>query len=634
MLGQHGDLSPTLRGLEEDQDLQVMTARDLVTTTTNTSSSSPRLRMRSEGIEAASSAPVTARESNHGGDLPARSLKTIIENRNGAAAAAAALGGGSGGGGGAISSPSPHTTTTIGSTIGSTTTTATDKAAPDKAAVVRRDARPLSVHTTGSIPAAQSLKDYFAAELHPNPIYPIADVVWGQTERDRVYDALLAVPFQLERLLWLGAAICMDSFSAVFTVLPLRVAGAVATLGMCILRSILGSTTTKSSTTTTTTSVSRKNAALRGDQIYDLICAAMFAIAVTFLWRLKAGTIYYWVKDMTQEFLKLSLLHTALELSDKICCSFLVDVLEALAASCTAAAAQPRWSSVHVMNVASDAAVALALILAHGTSLMAQALVFGIAMNSQKKTLLALLIASNFTEIKGTVLKRFDPTKLFILVAQDVVERFHLFIVLAFVLVEELSGAGASTPSARLLGQCGYVLLAEMVIDVVKHAVLCKFNEIRPGVYREFTKDVCEQLATSQSHTAHRLVGFEPFAPAALFFRVVLSYAVLRREDSSGGGGGGASVMKAGMVLVVCWAALAMFKVVLGFLMKRGAVEYLKRYDQLRGRGRGAQGLRSGRVAFAGLSSAGGNSNTAAAAAAAASAQTAGDAVLPTKKDN
>ena len=32
--------------------------------------------------------------------------------------------------------------------------------------------------------------------------------------------------------------------------------------------------------------------------------------------------------------------------------------------------------------------------------------------------------------------------------------------------------------------------------DVTKHAVLGKFNEIRPGVYREYMKDVCEAVRT------------------------------------------------------------------------------------------------------------------------------------------
>lgn len=36
----------------------------------------------------------------------------------------------------------------------------------------------------------------------------------------------------------------------------------------------------------------------------------------------------------------------------------------------------------------------------------------------------------------GTVFKRFDPAKLFVLVGQDVTERFHLLLSLLFVVVE------------------------------------------------------------------------------------------------------------------------------------------------------------------------------------------------------
>ena len=74
---------------------------------------------------------------------------------------------------------------------------------------------------------------------------------------------------------------------------------------------------------------------LRGDQLFDLLCVAMFGGIVVALWSVRAGAIYFWMKDLTQEFLKLSLLYTTLELTDRICCSFGTDALEALAASCT-----------------------------------------------------------------------------------------------------------------------------------------------------------------------------------------------------------------------------------------------------------------------------------------------------------
>ena len=55
----------------------------------------------------------------------------------------------------------------------------------------------------------------------------------------------------------------------------------------------------------------------------------------------------------------------------QICCSFGVDVLEALAASCTQLAA--AWSRRAAFNVACDAAVACLLLVLHGAALMSQA---------------------------------------------------------------------------------------------------------------------------------------------------------------------------------------------------------------------------------------------------------------------
>lgn len=53
----------------------------------------------------------------------------------------------------------------------------------------------------------------------------------------------------------------------------------------------------------------------------------------------------------------------------------------------------------------------------------------------------------------GTVLKRFDSSKLYVLACQDVVERFHLLITLSFVLVEEMGSSGHTTPNRAILVQ-------------------------------------------------------------------------------------------------------------------------------------------------------------------------------------
>lgn len=433
----------------------------------------------------------------------------------------------------------------------------------------------------------KQFREFLTGELIPEPVYHTTDAVWGQSERDRVYNALLYVPYQLERLIGFGNAICLNSFLGIYTILPLRVSRSLWVLlrillsrfGLCRppdtgLFQGKGSSPKKIS----------KAMALRGDQIYDLICVTIFGVMIIFLWQIQAGAIYFWVKELTQEFLKLSVLHTALELGDKICCSFGVDVLEALAASCTSLSADP--SPRNYAHVASDAIVALLLLLAHAGVLMSQALVYGVAMNSKKNTLLALLIASNFTEIKGTVLKRFDTTKLFVLACQDIVERFHLYIILSFVLVEESIGLGQPLPSRRLTMQCIYVLFAEVVIDVTKHAVLGKFNDIRPGVYGEFTRDLCENLSTSQSHKVHKLVAIEPFASAALFFRILISFSALQQEiflknDSPSDSMSSqilSFIIVTGLLLIV-WILSAAINIVLGYALRTISVDFMQRYS-------------------------------------------------------
>lgn len=55
-------------------------------------------------------------------------------------------------------------------------------------------------------------------------------------------------------------------------------------------------------------------------------------------------------------------------------------------------------------HLLSDTLVALAVILMHGTVIMCQGMAFSVAMNSKRSSaLVALLIASNFVEIKGVV---------------------------------------------------------------------------------------------------------------------------------------------------------------------------------------------------------------------------------------
>lgn len=69
---------------------------------------------------------------------------------------------------------------------------------------------------------------------------------------------------------------------------------------------------------------------------------------------------------------------------------------------------------------------------------------------------------------------------------QDLAERFSLFVSLVFVIGEDLLSVRSLQPSAALLLACSRIFACEVMVDILKHTALSKFNSIRPPTYREF----------------------------------------------------------------------------------------------------------------------------------------------------
>ncbi|GIL72082.1 hypothetical protein Vretimale_483 [Volvox reticuliferus] len=482
----------------------------------------------------------------------------------------------------------------------------------------------------------QTLAAYVSAETHPAEKTPTADVVWGQTERERVYNFLLYVPYQLERLILFGSLLLVDSFLGVFTLLPLRCVLALAQLARgtaavlmpgwlqdpCDAASSSAATEAPSDTGTpvpgadrsnpsfswassslaasfseppaattsfrTTSSINGGVAAtavaavadgktrgdlhtprLSGSQVYDMVCLAILFLATAALRAVRPGSIYYWLKDITSEFLKMSVLSTAFDMLDKILSNFGNDVLEALSGTCT------QWlaGKKRLWQLASDALVAGIIVTLHALTLMCQALIVAVALNSSRNGLVALLIANNFVEIKSTVFKKWDSTRIWALVCADAVERFHLLVVLSFVVVEEMDSAASWSPPHDYLRVCGLMVAAEVVIDVIKHAVLGKFNEVRPGLYREFHQDLCAKALAAQSHSAPRLLNFHHLAPAALSMRIMVTLFWLRVETR-------AQVWPRLLIVGALYGALCGVKLLFGYCIKVLAHYHSRYYNR------------------------------------------------------
>ncbi|KAH7931567.1 hypothetical protein HPB49_025749 [Dermacentor silvarum] len=215
------------------------------------------------------------------------------------------------------------------------------------------------------------------------------------------------------------------------------------------------------------------------------------------------------------------------QVADKLFSSFGQDILDALL--WTATEPEPRRARRR-LGLLAHLALALAYVLLHCLLVMLQATTLSVAINSQNKALLTIMMSNNFVELKGMVFKKFAKNNLFQMACSDVRERFHYVVLLLVVIVQTMREYSWRQEQLwSLLADCLLVLLAEVLVDWVKHAFVTRFNAISWQVYREYLTSLAYDLASSKLHTAtsdhgdlvSRRLGFTPLPLAALVLRVM-----------------------------------------------------------------------------------------------------------------
>lgn len=471
---------------------------------------------------------------------------------------------------------------------------------PNAAVVRARDRRELV--SREEVPPLRLL-EYLLGEVDnskPSRGPHAAGATGGLKERERVYNTLLYVPWQLERLLAFGLIMCCDACLGLFTFLPWRL--------VRVVRRVLSAGPLSLKRLVFPPSAGEGAAApvLQPEQVVDVFWATIVVSGVVFVNQFDVSVIYHYIRG--QEMVKLYLVYTMLEILDKICCSFGADALEALAGTTERLMAgggggehgggggvapdspkrgghselvrPPMWYLV------SDFAVALVLVNLHATILLTQAITFNVAINSHNNALLALLISNNFAEVKGIIFKRMDVTKLWSMACQDMTERFHIFVCVVFVAMEMALRTGFHLAQVDKVVSLGLTIFAaEVLVDVIKHSVLGKFNQIRPGVYSEFLKDICQHASLCPgSNQIHRGVMFNPLSPAVVFIRALwplgaFAYRRVRKASVSGGAAAAASMAWRHFGYGVAgYAALCLVKLALGVFIQVLARQYLRHF--------------------------------------------------------
>ncbi|KAJ0396974.1 hypothetical protein P43SY_008636 [Pythium insidiosum] len=299
---------------------------------------------------------------------------------------------------------------------------------------------------------------------------------------ERVHN-FLVVPLNTEQLFAFGVLLALDSFLYVFTYLPLRILFACG----CAVTS------------------SFHARVFRRTHFYDLMVAVILAVGTSVLWRVDMSRVYHAIRG--QAMIKLYIF-------DRLFSSLGQDVLDSLYYT---ARFQPR----RVLRMAMDFLVAIVYVVLHALLLFAQVVTINVAINSSNTSLLTLLISNNFAELKSCVFKKFEEQNLFQISCSDIVERFKLLLIIGLILLQ-------SNVRDVAYG-ITMVMLAEMVIDWLKHAFITKFNQIPPSVYSKFITILCRDLTgwrnedTILDHTHHvsRRLGLVSLPLACVVLRML-----------------------------------------------------------------------------------------------------------------
>ncbi|KAL3510374.1 hypothetical protein ACH5RR_029775 [Cinchona calisaya] len=160
---------------------------------------------------------------------------------------------------------------------------------------------------------------------------------------------------------------------------------------------------------------------------------------------------------------------------------------------------------------------------------------------------------------------------------RDSVERFHISAFLLFVLAQNILEAEGHWFD-NFLYNAFVVFICEVMIDIIKHAFIAKFNDIKPETFSEFLEDLCRQTLKIQTETGKRSLVFVPLAPACLVIRVLRPVYVAHLPFSP-------FLWRLFWILLlfaVTFVMLASLKLLIGMGLQKHARWYIKRCEKRR----------------------------------------------------
>uniref|UniRef100_A0A182VRU2 Cleavage stimulation factor subunit 1 n=1 Tax=Anopheles minimus TaxID=112268 RepID=A0A182VRU2_9DIPT len=348
-------------------------------------------------------------------------------------------------------------------------------------------------------PERGSLYDFVRIELTRGYVLEHDEERYS-ARREKIY-SFLKIPRELECFMLYGVLQCADSFLYIYTFLPIRYLLALWALISRPIARCLG--------------FRRPSQRLLAPaEICDLLKGTIWIICSYTLLYVDTNMLYHMIKS--QSIIKLYIFYNMLEVGDRLLSAFGQDTIDALFWTAT----EPKHSKRQHLGTIPHFLFAIVYVTMHSVLVMFQATSLNVAINSNNKGLLTIMMSNNFVELKGSVFKKFDKNNLFQLSCSDVRERFHLSVLMLIVLIQTMKEFSWKPEQFFVMfPDCVYVMFTECVVDWIKHAFITRFNEIPCDVYREYTTSLAYDMTqTRQKHAfsdhsdlVARRMGFIPY---------------------------------------------------------------------------------------------------------------------------
>ncbi|OQV25944.1 Transmembrane anterior posterior transformation protein 1 [Hypsibius exemplaris] len=347
-------------------------------------------------------------------------------------------------------------------------------------------------------------------------------------EKSRRIQTFLSVPLEVEKVMSLGTLQCADAFLYVFTIFPVRLSVGFYEMILLVIRLLWQCFPLRNR---------GRRRSLRPFPtacICEVIKGIIMFCGVWLFTFVDLSVMYHFLRG--QAVVKLYIMFNMLEVADRLCSSFGQDILESLFWT----ASPPKEKRLRQLGIIPQIVVTLFYVMVHSMVVLIQITTLNIAMNSQNRALLIILLSNNFVEIKGSVFKKFEKKNLYQISCSDIRERFQFIVLLLMVIIRNMTELGWKMDNfVACLPDAFLIIVSEIVVDWTKHAFITKFNEIPMTVYQDYTYSLAYDFATSQlendiftdpSDAVVRRMGFVPIPLAIIVIRIV--YQSFRFDDS------------------------------------------------------------------------------------------------------